>query len=300
MSADDDAGGGARSGKWSPGKWSLPLGGGALDAQRLCLLLGALALCAGFSGLGWWQLSRAEEKTLLHQKFRDRALLPPIDLNGDLAQRRDIVAMHWRRALAAGEYASSAALPPAPAKNSSLPEERARIPGSTAELLLDNQVHDRQVGYLVYTAFRFRDEPLWVLVNRGWVAAAPYRESLPFFPEPPSGQVRLQGLAEPLPGAGLRLSGERWESVSPAGRYRVPFVDLREAGRIFGMELLPYAIRLEEGAAGGLLYRGTVPGSGRERHLGYAFQWFCLAALMLCLFGFGLWRFARPGEASAE
>ena len=92
--------------------------------------------------LGFWQLSRAEEKRelLANQTAMMRKELQPIaEL---LAENNDL---RYRRVIAEGHY------------------------DVQHQVLLDNQIHNGKVGYFVLTPFILADEDKTILVNRGWL-----------------------------------------------------------------------------------------------------------------------------------
>ena len=43
-------------------------------------------------------------------------------------------------------------------------------------------------------------------------------------------------------------------------------------------------VRLDPDTPGALVWNGSEPGFNRERHLGYAFQWFALATTVLVIY----------------
>ena len=49
-------------------------------------------------------------------------------------------------------------------------------------------------------------------------------------------------------------------------------------------KLLPHIIKLEPESEGGFNRDWREPGSGKEKNLGYAFQWFAMASALLIIF----------------
>jgi len=217
--------------------------------------------------LGFWQLDRAAQKAALHETFLERGRAPPVDLASDAAVV-DAGAMIWKRANLRGRY------------------------DPTVIYLLDNQVHAGQAGYLVYGAFVLDGAEARVLVSRGWVPAGTDRAAPPVVVTP-SDALALEGLAKPVPRTPV-LRETPPEMLAP-GVLRVQHIDLTATGAAQGWKLLPYEVRLE-GPEAGFVRDWPAPGSGRERHLGYAFQWFALAAVL-----FVIWlvvNFRRAGPAA--
>jgi cytochrome oxidase assembly protein ShyY1 len=62
-------------------------------------------------------------------------------------------------------------------------------------------------------------------------------------------------------------------------------LDIAGLGAARGMDLLSYALVIDEGQPGGLQYDWSpIPAMGPEKHLGYAVQWFGLAVALLIIY----------------
>ena len=210
--------------------------------------------------LGFWQLQRAEEKQELQQRYQAQLRAEPVNL-GQVgrgpALRDNPEQMHWRRCLLAGTY------DPRPI------------------YLLDNQVVRGTVGYQVFTRLVLEDGAS-VLVDRGWIAAPGSRDEAPQI-NTTQQPVSVTGVAKPVPAGGIRLAHDITESLGDNLK-RVQRIDLAQIAAQTGWTLLPYVVRLDPAAASVLTWNGTEPGFRRERHLGYAFQWFALAATLLVIY----------------
>ena len=224
------------------------------------LLLPALAAFAAFllfTRLGFWQLHRADEKHALQDLYQNHLSAPPVALGQAVQLRDKPQQMHWRRCVLRGAYDPS------------------------GMLLLDNQVYRGVAGYQVFSRFRLQDGAA-VLVDRGWVAAPASRSVAPAI-DAVAGPLTLTGVAKPAPVAGIKLAQEAPENMG-GELVRVQRIELAQIAARRGWTLLPYVVRLDPGAAGGLTWNGAPPGFNRERHLGYAFQWFALATTVLVIF----------------
>ncbi len=216
---------------------------------RIGLLAVALSVTALFVGLGMWQLDRADQKRATFAEFQDRGNASEVDLN--LRRVDDGVAVAGYRATAAGRYRG-------------------------VTILLDNQVHRGRVGYLVYTAFELNGRNESVLVNRGWISAGPDRNRAPEVATPTASH-HFEGRLSPPPQGGLRLKGSDLIEPFGDGMWRVQAIDFADLTTIVARELLPITVLLDDDAPYGFARVWTPPGSGVDRHLGYAFQWFALA-----------------------
>ncbi|HJR73797.1 MAG TPA: SURF1 family protein [Luteimonas sp.] len=212
----------------------------------------ALLAMALFASLGRWQLDR------MHQK---QALL-------DDAQR--VLAQRQAQTLAAAAD---------PARGHRY--DWAAGDGVFAEappVLLDNQQREGRPGVRVYRLFRpSQGEAL--LVELGWLPLPPDRR-MPAI-APLSGALRLEGLLLPPPSAGIASAVPQ---TQPDGALLVASLDrgaLRQV--LHAPSIAPRILRPDPaqniGYARDLdILPNTLP---PERHLGYAVQWFALAAAVL-------------------
>jgi surfeit locus 1 family protein len=216
----------------------------------------AAALFAILLALGFWQLDRARQKAALHLAYLERAAAPTVDLAAADGLRDDAAQMIWRRVRVQGGYEASPLY------------------------LLDNQVHAGRPGYLVYSSFVLDNGAARVLVSRGWIAAGGDRGRAPSV-ETPAGAIAIEGTAKPAPVTPV-LRETPPEVLAP-GVLRVQRIDLAAIAAANAWTLLPYEVRLD-GAEPGFVRDWPAPGSGRERHLGYAFQWFAMAAALFVIY----------------
>lgn len=220
--------------------------------------LAGMVLLALLLRLGFWQLERAAYKQTLHDQYLSRVAAEPVVLT-ELAENRrnDARQLYWRRCTLFGAY------------------------DPDVVYLLDNQVMRGAAGYRVYARFVLADGAA-VLVERGWVAAPPDRAQSPALATP-AATVALSGIIRPPPATGLALAAGQAE-ILPGGLLRVPALDPAQISATRDLALLPYIVSLEPPAPDGLHRSLPAPGSGRERHLGYAFQWFALALALTVIY----------------
>jgi len=193
--------------------------------------------------LGNWQLDRAAEKQALQERHLELSRQPPVRL-GAHDIRPDDVAL--RRVEVRGRF------------------DPAHM------IYLDNRMHNKRPGYHVVMPVRISGSSRYVLVNRGWIAAARDRASPPPVRTPP-GDVVVQGIAIHPSDRYLELSsevieGRVWQNLALA-RYR----------EATGLDVLPVVILQDDRAGDGLVRDWPAPDFGRNTHLAYAFQWFALA-----------------------
>lgn len=212
-----------------------------------------------FIYLGFWQLSRAEQKRVLQDDFNMRQLAPPVDLNGIYDLDKKFAELHWRKVKMQGTFAED------------------------MNILLDNQVVNGVAGYFVYTPFKLEQYQVWVLVNRGWVATGERRDNVPDVNIGGQQVLDISGSVKSLPRTGILLAENRLEQIGD-GVYRLQKLVLDDIEVFTQLQFLPYVVRLDPVSAAGFSRVWAVPGSGEQKHLGYAFQWFAMAVAVLFIY----------------
>lgn len=220
--------------------------------------LGTIVLVPLLAALGNWQLNRARESDVQHQQVLRRSRGTPLDLATAGSRRLDMKYMTWRRVLLRGHY------------------------DPAQQYLLDNQLHEDQFGYDVFTPFVLAGGHTRVLVNRGWLRGFFDRSKIPHW-NTPTGEVRLVGLAKTPYRTGMTLGGRQIRKVQP-GVYRMETVQLGNIAGAHGWDLLPYVVRLEPPAPPGWVRDWPVIGSRAAKNLGYAFQWFAMALTVVIIY----------------
>ncbi|MCS5515118.1 SURF1 family protein [Pseudomonas qingdaonensis] len=152
----------------------------------------------------------------------------------------------------------------------------------THSVLLDNRLRDGQAGVELLQPFHDQASGLWLLVNRGWLPWPDRRgrcSSAPRDTACPAG-LGLCGAGQHLPVARRPARG-RWPHLLTA-------VDAAQLWPQLGREGFAHELRLEPGPAS---YRLDWPvvAMGPEKHLGYAVQWFALAAALVALYLYFGW-----------
>lgn len=222
---------------------------------RLLPTLAVLLLLPLLLGLGAWQLDRAAQKRALEAALNAAGDAPPAQIlpGTDTEAMRELA---YRRVAAYGRYA---------------PER---------QLLLDNQIHDGRPGFRVFTPLRLGNGHSAVLVDRGWLPMGATRDQLPALALATDERL-VRGLLTPPPDVGLRLG----DGMANPGRWPrlVQYLDPARLAPELGVRLLPYVIRLDPAAPDGYLREPPALPFGPERHLGYAVQWFALAATLALL-----------------
>ena len=155
----------------------------------------------------------------------------------------------------------------------------------------------RAHGYVVLAPFRIEGMTDAVLVQRGFVAVDAARPSeVPVIVPPPQGPTALLGRVAPLPGERFTL-GEAPAVQSPLRPSGGPIIRQNLDLSIWPSAVPERARQLtvlqtQPATADGLQRDWPLQLPGREKHIGYAFQWFSLAALVFFLYVWFEW--VRP------
>ncbi|MDB5947298.1 MAG: putative transrane cytochrome oxidase, partial [Ramlibacter sp.] len=215
-------------------------------------LAAALGVAAGLA-LGAWQLSRAAQKNALHAAMEGRKTLPALD-GRELAGVKNEADVIWRPVRVQGRW----------------------VAGQT--VFLDNRQMQGKVGFDVLTPLRIDGSEMAVVVQRGWVQRNFLeRDRLPAI-ETPTGAVEVRGLIAPPPPRLYAFAGPE----SGAIRQNLDLGEFRARTALPLMTGL--SVQQTGPASEGLLRDWTEPGSGVEKHYGYAFQWFALSVLIAILY----------------
>jgi len=211
--------------------------------------------------LGRWQLQRAAYKESLAEQVQSRAALAPLSQDALMALEPDALpSQAQRRTVLRGVW---------------LPE---------FTVALDNrQMLDKQ-GFFIMTPLQLDTAGTGtvVLVQRGWLPRNfLQREALlPF--ETPAGLVEVAGT--------VALAPARLYAFDAAEKGRIrQNLDIASYRSETGLALRDFMLVQQGSAAEGLLREWPAPNLGIERHYGYAFQWFSLAALIAGLYFWFQW-----------
>ncbi|MEY3125097.1 MAG: hypothetical protein RLZZ573_1617 [Pseudomonadota bacterium] len=217
----------------------------------LVTFFAVLAFVAALS-LGQWQLSRAAQKEALQAAIASQSGKSALDGTALLAAS-DPAALVHQGAVLKGSW----------------------VPDKT--IFLDNRQMNAKVGFFAMTPFLLQGGQAAVLVQRGW---APRnfedRAQLPTI-DTPQGLVVIEGHIAPPPSKLYELGS------APAGAIRQN-LDLTQFAAETALPLMAITLQQTGTASEGLLRDWPAANVGVDKHYGYAFQWFSLAALIAVLY----------------
>ena len=210
--------------------------------------------------LGFWQLGRAGEKAALEARWQARSELPAVsphvifesEGSSETDQWVDR-AVRWEGRFKTQDY-----------------------------LLLDNRIYRGQVGYhLIALA---ESQGLLVPVNLGWLAGDPSRRTLPT-PVLPSDLMVIEGKVYVPAGSPIVMQKPLPPQSLPAVVQTLYWDDWSESlSAITQQAVLPYEVRIEPGSPAALEAEWPLVNQSPSKHIGYAVQWFAMAAV-LCVIG---------------
>ena len=207
------------------------------------------------TGLGFWQLERADWKQTLVDTHAGRTRLSPIALRPGAAISDEV---QYRRVFARGYY------------------------DMEHQLLLDNKTYQGYAGYQVLTPLRLAESDAVVLVNRGWVPLGKSRAELPELPGT-DGEVLVDARIQLPPTKLFRLADI--DEVNAAWPKVVQQVEMGELEQLLGVTLEPLILLLDKDDAFGFIRDWkAVYGVTVDKHRAYAVQWFTLAVVLLLIY----------------
>lgn len=211
-----------------------------------------LAVALGLS-LGQWQTRRALEKSAIETKLQDRQAAPALVLNNVLPNPAEI---EYRRVRVKGEFLRE------------------------WPIYLDNRSHNGIAGFYLLMPFKMAGSKLHVLVARGWIPRNPAeRTKLPPIITP-EGTIEIAGTARQSIGRAMQL-GELNEPRPHAIVQNLEVADFAASSRL---EMQPIVIEQLSDTHDGLVRDWPKPSTGVDKHRGYAFQWYALAAMAFIFF----------------
>jgi surfeit locus 1 family protein len=224
--------------------------------------VGIAAVCVR---LGFWQLSRLEERRTTNATIAAGLARPVDTIDAASADAEP----SYRRVSAAGRYLTR------------------------HELLLYGRAFDGSPGDHVLTPLRL-DGGGTVLVDRGWIPfradrTVPVAEALP-----PEGVVAVEGILLPPEDAPAFPEGEAGSVVDAA--------NVAQIANATGLDLIPVVLLLqtqEPANTGDLPVPAPLPPRDEGPHLSYAIQWFSFAAIAILGYVLLARRGRRPVTASA-
>ncbi|MCM0043483.1 MAG: SURF1 family protein [Burkholderiaceae bacterium] len=203
--------------------------------------------------LGNWQQRRAADKEALSLQQAAFAEMPLVDAS---AVARGAQPEVLRRVVAEGRFVAG------------------------WPLYVDNRPHQGKAGFYLLMPLKLAGSDAAVLVLRGWFARDPAdRTRVPDIPVPP-GPVRIEGRVRDVVARTMPMGTP--PPLQP--RTIVQNVAIDELAAASGLTLQNFIIEQTSDTPDGLLRDWPAPSAGIDKHRGYAFQWYALAAAAFIFF----------------
>ncbi len=214
----------------------------------LCFI--GIVVVLGMFRLGFWQLSRAEEKRNIVVQLESRVEQPFVSLQA-MTSKLSLDELRFRNVSLSGRY----------------------LEGS--DILIDNQVVNGQVGYQVFTPFIVNNVDLTILIARGWVSAGSSREGLPII-STPTEQISLDGRLNNAP-----AKPPLWNDKYAVSKGKVwQYLPISDVADVLHRQVFPLVVELapDSGNSNSLVRKWPdISDQSVAKHQGYAFQWFAMA-----------------------
>lgn len=223
-------------------------------AAIVCFLL--------FVNLGRWQLERAQQKDILFASFEQQQ--QPAAPDG-LASNESVEKSRYQHRKVYGHY------------------------DSAHQFLLDNMVHEGQVGFQVLTPLILPDRQRALLINRGWIPLVGNRQNLPQVTVD-TGLRQVTGRIDRLPRAGFR-PGPGVTGARPDWPRLALFPTASELEDVLDYPLFDFVLLLDKREPDGYLRQWRPTVMSANQHRGYAFQWFAMATVIMILFTALSWKY---------
>ncbi|WP_020656725.1 SURF1 family protein [Massilia niastensis] len=221
---------------------------------RLIPAIAALLLAVLGIVLGNWQQGRAEQKSALQARQAARAAEPPLALGPDLAAA---APLEYRRVKVSGQFVAG------------------------WPLFLANRPLKGQAGLYLVMPFKIAGSDTHVLVLRGWLPRQAEYGKLPAFATP-GGAVTLEGVVVASAGQVMELGTQA--PLAPGAI--VQNLEPGAVARASSLALQPFFVQqtVPAGPGDDLARDWPLPSAGIDKHRGYAFQWYALAAMAILFF----------------
>lgn len=223
-------------------------------APRLFPTLITAILLPFLISLGFWQLQRAEQKQQILTEYQARPQAQPLTLSA--FKNSPLEKLQYFPLHLTGVY------------------------DNAHSLLLDNKMYQHRVGYQVLTPFIPAGEKSILLVNRGWIARNSNRQDLPKIPAI-VGEQTITGLIYQPPAKSFLLNrdaeNQQWPLIIQA-------LEITQLQKFYLHPLYPVVVLLSPQQQGGFVRDWHPVTTPPYKNIGYAVQWFALAAALLIIY----------------
>jgi surfeit locus 1 family protein len=206
--------------------------------------------------LGFWQLHRADIKREILATYQTNSHAAPA---GTLTTLTEPLPLQFQRISVKGHFVNS------------------------QQILLDNRFNEHKAGYEVLTPFKLTNSNAYLLVNRGWIQRGRNRTIMPIFETPDDKEiVTLSGYVN-YPKQRNLLLGPNLEAPKQ-GLSIAQNIQLDQISDTLQHPVYPLILLLDEESEHGFSRHWNPVTMTPDIHMGYAVQWFALAASLLIIY----------------
>jgi len=219
----------------------------------------ATLIVLSLTSLGFWQVSRLNEKLGIENQINKKNSAEILDLNTD----------------------------PLSDNTSDFKYRKVRVKGhfvSEGVTYIDNMAHNGDYGFYVYAPFKVEDSEKTILVNQGWIPYAGSRTNLP--------DVQFSTESQLIEGS-IRIPSKRPFVPSSVDELKIRdknlwlYMDLEKYAKEAPFQIYPFVIYQDSQDNSSFVREWPVFNSKAAMHMGYAIMWFSLAVIAFCIFVFG-------------
>lgn len=218
------------------------------NTKRWLAILLIIALFLFLIFLGFWQLSRAEEKTIIEQKIIVANQLKP------KIQTKNFTKKEYHKVYLVGQF------------------------DNKQQLIYDNQTHQGIAGYYVLTPFNIQNTKKTILVNRGFV---PWGNSRQKITNTNISTSKTKILVD------LRKIKKRFQLQAPILKNTYPLLiqslDIKILSKQLKTIISPMIGLLSQSEKNGFLRQWQPFYGSVAKHIGYAVQWFLMAFVLFVI-----------------
>ncbi len=235
---------------------------------RIVVWIAAAIGIAATISLGNWQTRRGDTKLALQAQADRAQQSAPVDMNSR-ASMEAVAAQLPRKVTLTGVF------------------------DAAGTVYLDNRILNGVPGLYVITPVIVADGLPAVLVDRGWMARDMGDRTRVAAPPPPAGRVSVEGIAVARPSMLFEL-GDSSQRKVPGIWHNLDYAAYEQIyQQVGGRSVARFVVRQVGNTQAGLRAEWPQPASGVEKHRGYAFQWYSLAAaiaIFAAWFSWTSWR----------
>lgn len=215
--------------------------------------------------LAQWQTRRGDEKQAIADLMSVRQSAPVLNL---AQASMDIDELEFRHVRVRGEFIAD------------------------WPMYLDNRPQAGRAGFYLLMPFRLAGSQQEVLVMRGWLPRDVTDRSRVPKPVTPVGEIAIEGVVRRNAGRVMELG--QGDAVRPGAI--VQNLEPVELATVRQRAMLPFVLEQTSTMEDGLIRDWPLPSAGVDKHRGYAFQWYGLAAMATIFFVVTGFRRGRKSE----